>query len=309
MRWKNNSAIIEFILLGFSDNPRTKIILFVVFFIIFLIILIANLLIIIAALKDNSLQTPMYFFLVNLAFLDIWYSFTVFPRMLRDLLSLKKIISFQECVTQMYISFSIGQTECILIAVMAYDRYVAICYPLHYTTIINKSVCIMIATGTWICGFVLSISLVAVTMNLHFCGRNKINHFECEIPEIIALGCGDVTVIEFMSFVAGIILLLIPVTFITISYINIFRAILKLTTLSGQRKAFSTCASHMMVVVLFYGSLMSSYMKLRSSSSPDTVKKTAIIYGILNPMLNPLIYTLRNKEVKTALSKVRNKNI
>ncbi|KAM4626987.1 olfactory receptor 2B6-like [Discoglossus pictus] len=304
MLWENNSVVKEFILLGFSDNPRTQMTLFVVFLIIFLIILIANLLIIIAVLTEKSLQTPMYFFLVNFAFLDIWYSFTVFPRILRDLMSLKKIISFQDCVTQMYISFSIGETECILIAVMAYDRYVAICYPLHYTTIINKSICIMIVTGTWICGFVLSISLVAVTMNINFCGRNKLNHFECEIPEIIALGCGDVTVIKFMSFVAGIILLLIPITFITISYINIFRAILKITSLSGQRKALSTCASHMMVVVLFYGSLMSTYMKLRSSSSPDAVKQTAIIYGILIPLLNPLIYTLRNKDFKKALSKL-----
>ncbi|KAM4626909.1 olfactory receptor 10A7-like [Discoglossus pictus] len=309
MALKNGTIVSEFILLGLTSNPRILIAIFVIFLIIYLIILIGNCLIVTVTITDISLQTPMYFFLSNLSFLDICYSTSIVPRMLRDMMSTKKTISFPECAAQMYISLSLGETECILLAVMAYDRYVAICHPLHYTTIINRSVCIKIATGTWICGFLLAISHVALTMNSDFCGSNQINHFECEVPEVLMLGCGNKIIIEFVIFLVGVIILMIPVTFIIISYIKIIIAIFKISSSAGRQKAFSTCGSHIMVVILFYGSAMAAYMKPRSSSSPDSDKIIAIFYTVITPLLNPLIYTLRNKEVKTALKKISIKKI
>ncbi|XP_053546346.1 putative olfactory receptor 2B8 [Bombina bombina] len=306
---KNNTVVNEFILLGFSNNPQTQIILFLLFTIVYLIILVGNFLIITVTLTDKNLQTPMYLFLTNLSFLDICYSTSTVPRILRDLMSTKKAISFGQCAAQLYISLSLGETECILLAVMGYDRYIAICYPLHYTAIFNRTTCIRIAAGTWICGFLLSICHVALTLNVDLCGNNKINHFVCEVPEILSLGCENIILIEFVIFLVGVIILMIPITFIIISYIRIIIAILKITSSAGQQKAFSTCGSHMIVVTLFYGSAMAAYMKPHSKSLSDTNKIIAVFYFIITPMLNPLIFTLRNKEVKTALKKVRLKEI
>ncbi|KAM4626915.1 olfactory receptor 5V1-like [Discoglossus pictus] len=303
MALKNVTSITEFILLGLSNNPTTQMSLFVIFFLIYLIILIGNSLIITATLTNTNLQTPMYFFLNNLSFLDICYSTSTVPRMLRDLLSSDKRISAEECAAQLYISLSLGRTECILLTVMAYDRYVAICYPLHYTSIISRSVCIRIMAATWVSEFVLSIPDVAITFNKTHCNHNKINHFLCEMPELLSMGCGDVTTMKFMIFVDGVIVLIIPICFIIISYILIIKAILNISSSAGQQKAFSTCTSHILVVTLFYGSAMATYMKPRSSSNID--KMIAVFYVIIAPTLNPLIYTLRNKQVKTALRDIR----
>ncbi|XP_053327951.1 putative olfactory receptor 2B8 [Spea bombifrons] len=308
MAWENATVFTEFILLGLSSNQKTQMILFCIFLICYLIILIGNSVIIIVTLAENSLQTPMYFFLTNLSFLDICYSSSVVPRMLKDMLSAQKKISYAECVAQMYLSLSLGETECILLAIMAYDRYVAICYPLHYTSIMNKSVCIKMSVATWMCGFQLSILHVVLTWDTSLCGPNVINHFMCEVPEILALSCRSVALNEFVIFVIGVIVLMIPITIIIMSYVNIIFAILKITLSTKQIKAFSTCGSHVVVVTLFYGSAMATYMKPRSQSTPCTDKMFAIFYTIATPMLNPLIYTLRNKEVKKAV-KVRIQNI
>ncbi|KAM8934157.1 olfactory receptor 10A7-like [Pelodytes ibericus] len=307
MTWENNTDVVEFILLGLSNDPKIQVILFFILLEVYMIILIGNSVIILATATDVNLQTPMYFFLINLSFLDICYSSTIVPRMLKDFLSVKKVISFAECAAQLYIAHSFGVSECILLAVMAYDRYVAICYPLHYTITMCKSVCIQIASLTWILGFVLSIFDVALTLNVDICGHNKINHFLCEVPEILSLGCENEMIVEFTIFVTGIIILMIPVTFIVLSYIKIIMAILKMSSSAGQQKTFSTCASHMMVVSLFYGSVMATYMKPRSSSKPGTDKLTAVFYLIITPMLNPLIYTLRNKDMKQAVKKFKTK--
>ncbi|KAM4626916.1 putative olfactory receptor 2B8 [Discoglossus pictus] len=303
MAWENVTTVTKFILLGLSSSPTLQIFLFFSFFLIYLVILFGNSLIITVTRMDPNLQTPMYFFLNNLSFLDICYSTSTVPRMLRDLLSSDKSISVQECATQLYISLSLGRTECILLTVMAYDRYVAICYPLHYTSIINKTVCIKTMAATWLCAFVLSIPEVVEAFNITFCGHNEINHFLCEMPEILSLGCGDVTIMLYMIFVDGVISLITPVCLIIISYIKIVIAILKMSSTDGQRKAFSTCVSHVIVVTLFYGSAIATYMKPKSNF--DTDKMIAVFYLIITPTLNPLIYTLRNKEVKTALRKIR----
>ncbi|XP_068089269.1 olfactory receptor 2B6-like [Hyperolius riggenbachi] len=301
MAWKNDTYIKEFILLGLSSDPYLQNILFVIFLVTYLVILLANSLIILATVVDHSLHTPMYFFLINLSFVDICYSTSTIPRMLRDLLSAKKTISFEECVAQMYISLALGMTECIILAVMAYDRYIAIWIPLHYTTIIDATTCIKIATATWICGFLFAIFHVTLTWSVDLCGHNTINHFVCEVLGVLSIGCGNVTLVEFVIFVVGVLILVIPVSFIIITYIKIIRAILKISTLAGRKKAFSTCGSHIIVVTLFYGSAMATYMKPRSESSPDIDKHFAIFYLIVTPLLNPLVYTLRNKEVKSAL--------
>ncbi|XP_063788376.1 olfactory receptor 5AR1-like [Pseudophryne corroboree] len=305
MSWKNQTVVTEFILLGLSSEPRTKIILFFVFLYVYIIILIGNISIITLILSDVSLHTPMYFFLCNLSFVDLCYSSSTVPRMLKDLMSVKKTISYAECAAQMYISLSLGENECILLAVMAYDRYVAICYPLHYTTIMSKMVCVRLSISTWICGFLLSISHVSLTLSVDLCGNNEINHFLCEVPEILSLACENILFIEFIIFVVGVIILMTPVTFIVISYVQIIVSILKIASSAGQQKAFSTCGSHMMVVTMFYGSAMAAYMKPRSSSLPGTDKLIAIFYFIVTPMLNPMIYTLRNNDVKSAFLKCR----
>ncbi|KAG9461334.1 hypothetical protein GDO78_017216 [Eleutherodactylus coqui] len=304
MIWKNETILREFVLLGLSSDPKTQVALFILFTSVYTIILIGNFLIIVLVLTDANLHNPMYFFLSNLSFLDLCYSTSTLPRMLKDLMSVNKVISYGECVAQMYISLSLGVSECVLLVIMAYDRYVAICYPLHYTTIMSKMVCIRLAVGTWMCGFLLSVFLVTLTLKVDLCGHNKINHFLCEMLEILSLGCGNIILVELIIFIAGLIFLLTPVTFIVTSYVNIIVNILKIASSSGRRKAFSTCSSHMMVVAIFYGSAMASYMKPRSSSLPGTDKVIAVFYAIVTPMLNPMIYTLRNNDVKAAFVKL-----
>ncbi|KAG9464101.1 hypothetical protein GDO78_020496 [Eleutherodactylus coqui] len=307
MHLKNETLIREFILLGLSSDPKAQVALFILFTSVYTLILVGNVLIIVLILTDANLRTPMYFFLSNLSFLDLCFSTSTLPRMLKDLLSVNKIISYGECAAQMCISLSLGVCECVLLAVMAYDRYVAICYPLHYTIIMSKKVCIRLAVGTWMCGFFMSASLVTLTLNIDMCGHNVINHFICEVPEVLSLGCENIILVELIIYIIGIIILMIPVTFIVISYVNIILSILKIASSSGRRKAFSTCGSHMIVVVIFYGSVMASYMKPRSRSQPGTDKVITVFYAIVTPMFNPMIYTLRNNDVKAAFVKLLRK--
>ncbi|KAG9462913.1 hypothetical protein GDO78_022835, partial [Eleutherodactylus coqui] len=187
MQLQNVTILREFILLGLSSDPKTQVALFIIFTSMYIGIFIGNFLIIVLVLTDANLHTPMYFFLWNLSFLDLSYSTSTLPRTLKDLLSINKVISYGECAAQMSISLSLGQSECVLLAVMAYDRYVAICYPLHYTTIMSKKVCIRLAAGTWMCGFFMSASLVTLTLNVDLCGHNVINHFACEVTEVLSL--------------------------------------------------------------------------------------------------------------------------
>ncbi|XP_068089273.1 putative olfactory receptor 2B8 [Hyperolius riggenbachi] len=301
MAWKNDTSIKEFILLGLSTIPNVQNVLFVIFLVMYLVTIIANSLIILATVMDSRLHTPMYFFLRNLSFVDICYSSTSVPRMLRDLVSANKTISYEECIAQMCIVLSLGITECILLAVMAYDRYIAICYPLHYTTIITPITCIMTAVGVWVFGFLASIFHVMLTWIVDLCGHNTINHFMCELPEVLSLGCRKVTIVKSMIFVFSIVILIIPINFIIITFIKIIRAIFKMSASEGRKKAISTSASHIIVVTLFYGSAMAAYLKPQSESAADTDKFIGIFYTIVTPLLNPLVYTLRNKEVKSAL--------
>ncbi|XP_014381934.1 olfactory receptor 2G3-like [Alligator sinensis] len=302
--WGNSTSVSEFILLGFSSQPKTQLLLFLLFLTIYLVTLFGNSLLITLVGSDSRLHTPMYFFLANLSFLDISYTTTTVPQMLVHLLSTKKSISYGCCVAQMYIFLSLGITECILYAVMAYDRYVAICHPLHYTIIMNGSVCVKMATSSWACGFFFAMMHTGFTMHLPYCGPNEINHFFCEVPAILELACADIQVNELVDFVLGVILLMTPLSLILISYAFILAAILRISSAEGKIKAFSTCTSHITVVTLFYGAAMFMYMRPASSYSPERDKKFSLFYNVVSALLNPLIYSLRNKEVKGAVLKM-----
>ncbi|KAM4043863.1 olfactory receptor 2D3-like [Anomaloglossus baeobatrachus] len=307
MAENNVSAVTEFILLGLTDNSLVEITLFVIFLIIYIIIVTGNFLIVLVAITDIRLHNPMYFFLANLSCLDIIYSTSIIPRMLRDFLASRRNISMGECVTQMFMSLALAEVECILLAVMAYDRFVAICHPLHYTTIIRRTVCIRIALATWLSGFLLTIPSVISAWSVDRCGQNEINHFECEVTELIALACGNIVVIQLLKFILGSALLIIPTIFIISTYFRIIRSVLRIATSAGRKKAFSTCTSHIIVVTIFYGLPMFSYLNPRARTDTGTGKIYSVFYTTITPLLNPIIYTLRNNEIKTAVRKVTKK--
>ncbi|XP_059570980.1 olfactory receptor 2A12-like [Alligator mississippiensis] len=304
---KNKTSVSEFILLGFSSRPETQLLLFVLFLIIYLVTLFGNSLLIALVKTDSRLHTPMYFFLANLSFVDISYTTTTVPQMLFHLLSTKKSISFTSCVAQMYIFLSLAITECILYAVMAYDRYVAICHPLRYTIIMNRSVCIKMAISFWVSGFFFATLNTGFTMRLPYCNLNEINHFFCEVPAILKLACADTHLTELVVFVMAVIILLTPLSLILISYVFILEAILRISSGEGRFKTFSTCTSHITVVTLFYGAGIFMYMRPASSYSPERDKMFSLLYNVVSALLNPLIYSLRNKEVKAAVLKMMGK--
>ncbi|XP_059570932.1 putative olfactory receptor 2B3 [Alligator mississippiensis] len=305
--WVNTTSVSEFILLGFSSHPKMQLLLFVLFLAIYLATLFGNSLLIALVKTDSRLQTPMYFFLANLSFVDISYTTTTVPQMLVHLLSTKRSISYVACVAQMYIFLSLGISECILYAVMAYDRYVAICHPLHYTVIMNRSVCIKMAIGIWVCGFFFTTLILSFTMRLPYCNLNEINHFFSEVPAILKLSCADTRLTELVVFVSAVIVLLTLLALILISYVFILEAILRISSGEGRFKTFSTCTSHITVVTLFYGAAMFMYMRPASSYSLEWDKMFSLLYNVVSALLNPLIYSLRNKEVKAAVLKMMGK--
>ncbi|XP_029440520.1 olfactory receptor 2D2-like [Rhinatrema bivittatum] len=299
----NQTLVLEFILLGLSEKPELELVLFAVFLPVYLITLGANVLIIAVFCVDQHLHTPMYFFLCNLSVLDICYSSAYIPKSLKDFLSEKKTISFNGCAAQMYIALSLGVAECLFLAVMACDRYVAICHPLNYTVIMSWAVCMKTAAGTWIGGFLLSVVYVAFTLPLPFCGHNQINHFTCEVTAVLRLACTDIRKSEIAIFVMAVLVLIVPLSLIFLTYLHIIVAILRIRSADGRRRAFSTCTSHLTVVTLFFGTAMVMYLNPRSVVPAEKDKIFSLFYGAIIPMLNPLIYTLRNKEVKGALRK------
>nr|XP_033818243.1 olfactory receptor 13C9-like [Geotrypetes seraphini] len=302
MESENQTKVTEFVLLGLTDRPDIALILFLVVLLLYLVILSTNALIIIVICMNPNLHVPMYFFLCNLSSLDICYTSSSIPRMLKDIISEKKTISFGGCVVQMYISLSFGVVECILLMVMACDRYIAICYPLSYTSIMNKLVCVKLAVGTWITGFMISMIPMVWVLTLPFCGYNRVNHFMCEFITMVRLACIDIYPIELLIFVSGLLLLISPISVIIFTYIYIIVNIMKIQSADGRRKAFSTCSSHLTVVILFYGTGIGVYMKPRSLMS-EKDKIISLVYFVFTPMLNPLIYTLRNSDVVGALRK------
>ncbi|XP_034957491.1 olfactory receptor 2G3-like [Zootoca vivipara] len=308
MRPTNETVVWEFILLGFSNHPKMEPFLFAIFFFLYAATLLGNISIICLATADPHLHTPMYFFLQHLAFLNLCYTTAVVPKMLANLISTKKTISYHLCMLQTYISLFMGAAECLLLAVMAFDRYVAVCHPLRYTTIMSYRVCVKTAAASWTISFLVSV--VPLYLSLPpLCGPYVIDHVFCEAPILLHMICTDTTLNELLMLIGGAGTLMLPFILVLVSYSYIIAAIIRIRTTSGRHKAFSTCSSHLTVVTIYYGTGMFMYMRPKSFYSPENDKMISIFYAVINPMLNPIIYSFRNKEVKEALMRALGRNV
>lgn len=300
----NASTLQEFILLGFSDRPWLELPLFVVFLVSYVLTIFGNLAIILVSRLDPKLHTAMYFFLSNLSLLDLCFTTSTVPQMLVNIRSTRKVISYGGCVAQLFIFLALGSTECLLLAVMSFDRFIAICRPLHYSVIMRPRLCLQLATASWVSGFSNSVLQSTLTLQMPRCGRREVDHFFCEVPALLRLACVDTTANEAELFFVSVLFLLIPVTLILISYALIVQTVLRIQSAEGRRKAFGTCGSHLVVVSLFYGTAIYMYLQPPSPASKDRGKMVSLFYGMITPMLNPLIYTLRNKDVKGAFKRL-----
>ncbi|EHB11082.1 Olfactory receptor 10AG1 [Heterocephalus glaber] len=300
----NTTTLVEFVLLGFSDIPNLQSILFGTFLLMYLTILICNSLIILIAKVDPALQTPMYFFLSNFSLVEICYVTATIPRMLMDLCTQKGNISVVACATQMCFVLILGGTECLLLTAMAYDLYVAICHPLHYGLIMNPKFCVQIVAVCWISTVPVMIGQTCQIFALSFCGSNIIDHFFCDIPPVLKLACGDTFANEIAVYVVAVVFVTFPFLLIIISYGKIVCSILRMPLVGGRTKVFSTCSSHLTVVVLFYGTSSITYLQPKPRQAEDTGKLLSLFYTVLTPTLNPIIYSLRNKDIMLALRKL-----
>ncbi|XP_078504471.1 olfactory receptor 2D2-like [Lissotriton helveticus] len=308
MEKRNNSSVTEFLLLGLSEDPNMQGVLFVLFLVIYVVTVMGNLFLITVCIRDPRLHTPMYFFLANLSFIDICYSSVIVPNLLNQLI-VSKNMSFSRCAAQMYTYLLLGCTESMVLAIMAYDRYIAISFPLRYTSIINKFVCVVLMGVCWFSGSVMALLTMVFPLQLPLCGNNVIDHFFCEVMTFLKMACGDTFIAQMMFFVVGTFVLLTPSLFILISYIRIVITIMGLHSSEGRYKAFSTCASHLIVVTMVYGTAIFMHMKPVSKNFDNQEKMLSVFYTVMPSMMNPMIYSLRNKDVKMALYRVLWKNI
>ncbi|NXL04889.1 O1020 protein, partial [Mesembrinibis cayennensis] len=300
----NRTPSAEFVLSGFSEQGDVQAVLVMVFLVTYVVTLLGNLGMLVLIRLDAQLHTPMYFFLSSLSILDICYSSSITPRLLSDLLAERNVISYSACLTQFYFYAVFATAECYLLAAMAYDRYVAICSPLLYAISMSGRVCVLLVAGSYLAGIVNATIHTGFALRLSFCGPNIINHFYCEGPPLYAISCTDPTINEIMMFIVVGFNLFVTNLTILISYTYILATILRMSSAAGKHKAFSTCASHLTTVTLFYGSAASMYSRPSSRHSQDLDKVASVFYTVVIPMLNPLIYSLRNKEVKNALGRV-----
>ncbi|XP_015978259.1 olfactory receptor 1030-like [Rousettus aegyptiacus] len=306
---ENYTAVTEFILLGLTDRAELQPVLFVVFLVIYLVIVIGNVSMILLIRSDSRLHTPMYFFLSHLSFLDLCYTTTVAPQMLVNFLSKRKTISAIGCFIQFHFFIALVITEYYLLSTMAYDRYMAICKPLLYGPKMSRCVCISLVAISYGYGFANGLVQTVLMLRLSFCGPNEINHFYCADPPLLVLACSDTYVKETAMFVVAGSNLTCSLTLILISYVFIFTAILRIRSAEGRRKAFSTCGSHLTAVTIFYGTLFCMHLRPPSEAAVEQGKIVAVFYIFVSPMLNPLIYSLRNKDVKEAIRKVVQKKL
>ncbi|XP_074128334.1 olfactory receptor 2A1/2A42-like [Sminthopsis crassicaudata] len=300
----NKTTVTDFILLGFLVSPEMHLVLFGLFFLLYTFTLLGNGVILGLICLDSRLHTPMYFFLSQLAIVDISYASNTVPQMLANLLDPVKPITFAGCIMQTYLFLMFALIECILLVMMSYDRYVAICHPLRYTLIMSWRMCGALTITSWVCGSLLALVHVLLLLRLPFCGPREINHFFCEILSVLKLACADIWLNKMVIFVACVFILVVPLCLVLISYSHILGAILRIQSGEGRKKAFSTCSSHLCVVGLFFGSAIITYMAPNSRNSEEQQKILFLFYSFFNPTLNPLIYSLRNAEVKDALRRV-----
>ncbi|XP_059101630.1 olfactory receptor 9S13-like [Peromyscus eremicus] len=301
---RNYSEVTEFILLGFNAPPKFQVFLFLMFLIIYMVTVVGNVSMIIVIKMDSRLQTPMYFFLRNLSYLDLCYSTVIAPKTLANFLTSEKKISYNGCAAQFFFFALFVTTEGFLLAVMAFDRFSAICSPLLYPVHMSQKVCVQLVTGSYICGCINSIVQTGFTFSLRFCGENRLDHFFCDVPALIKISCVDTFVNEIVLFILSALIIISTTTIILVSYGYILSTVLKIPSTHGRSKTFSTCGSHIAVVSLFYGTVFFMYAQPGSISSPEKSKIVAVFYTLIIPMLNPLIYSLRNKDVKDAVKKI-----
>ncbi|XP_069057591.1 olfactory receptor 5AR1-like [Pleurodeles waltl] len=300
-------SVCYFVILGFPNLPHLQYMLFLIFLLIYLFALSGNLTISAVIYIDSHLHTCMYFFLANLSILDICYTSVIAPKLLRIFLSDDKSISFSGCMAQLYFFMSLGTTEYLILTIMAYDRYVAICKPLQYTVMMNKELCIYLAMSAWAIGFLVAAPNTALISSLLFCGSRKINHLFCDVTPLLTLSCSDTRITEIVIFLEGVFVCFNCFLLILISYVYIITSIFKISSRTGRTKAFSTCSAHLTSVTLYYGAIFCLYMRPTSSYSLDLGKFLSVIYTGVIPMLNPIIYSLRNKDFKKAVIKVQKK--
>lgn len=303
---ENSTEVTTFILLGLTDDPKLQVPLLLVFLFIYLITLIGNWGIMVIIHSDSHLHTPMYFFLSNLSFVDLVYSSAVAPKMVAALQSGNKVISYNGCAAQLFLFVGFATVEAYLLASMAYDRHAAIYRPLHYTSTVTTGVCALLTISSYACGLLNASIQTANTFRLSFCGSNEINHFFCDIPPLLALSCSNTHISKLVVFCVVGFNVFFTFLVILISYLFIYITIQKIHSAEGRKKAFSTCASHLTAVSIFYGSIIFMYLQPSSSQSMGMDKIASVFYSLVIPMLNPLIYSLRNKEVKNALWKILN---
>ncbi|XP_027706682.1 olfactory receptor 1I1 [Vombatus ursinus] len=300
----NHTSVSEFLLLGLSERPEQQWPLFGLFLSMYTVTIVGNLLIILAIYSDSHLHTPMYFFLSNLSIVDLCQASTTTPKMLINILTHSKAIPYAGCLIQMYSFHLFGTMDSFLLAVMAYDRFVAICHPLRYATIMSPQLCILFVGGPWGITNLQSVVHTSLMAKLTFCADNKIPHFFCDLMPLLKLSCSDTHINELVVLVFGIFMGISPLVCILLSYICIFRAVLRVPSAEGKRKAFSTCGSHLTVVLLFYGTIFAVYLQPSGPTSPEKDKAAAVMCAVVIPMLNPFIYSLRNRDMKGALRKL-----
>ncbi|XP_007437779.1 olfactory receptor 15-like [Python bivittatus] len=304
MEIENFTSESMLILVGLTNHRKEQILLFGVFLTIYLLTIFGNLMIIVLVQIDTQLHTPMYFFLSHLAAMEIVYVTSSSPQLLTHLMAGNGVISLTQCMLQGYIALSTGCTECLLLGVMAYDRYLAICKPLRYASAMDRKHRHLLATSCWITGSLYSLLSVVSILYHPFCGPSYINHFICELQFVLKFSCGDIKLTKAILNAVAAFLVMMPLSVILYSYGRILYSVTQMQSAAGWRKAFSTCSSHFVVVTLFYGSVISIYIIPQSTSDPDQDKQIAVLYVVVTPLLNPIIYTLRNKDVHRAMSKV-----
>ncbi|XP_063295405.1 olfactory receptor 5F1-like [Pelobates fuscus] len=299
----NQTNVRDFILLGLASTaaPYLQAFCFLLLLIMYIITLLGNLLLITVVRVNTQLQTPMYFFLTHLSIIDIAFSSTIVPKILANTLDQDKRISFLGCATQMYFHLALGATECLILAAMALDRYAAICKPLQYNTIMDNRLCLCLTTGSWTVCFLFTIMQTSFTFQLPYCKSNHVNHYFCEMPPLFRLSCRDTLFNEITVYIASGLFAISTFLLIFISYVHIFSNISNIKSNDGRYKAFSTCVSHLTVVFIYYGAIFFMYMRPQSSYSPNRDKIVSLLYTVVTPMLNPIIYSIRNKQVTSTI--------
>ncbi|XP_005341754.2 olfactory receptor 6C74 [Ictidomys tridecemlineatus] len=297
---RNHTKVTAFILLGLTDDPQLQVVVFLLLFFTYMLSVTGNLTIIALTLLDSHLKTPMYFFLRNFSFLEISFTTVCIPKFLVSMATGDKTISYNDCAAQLFFTILLGATEFFLLAAMSYDRYVAICKPLHYMTIMRSSVCNLLVFASWVSGFLIIFPPLIMGLQLDFCATNAVDHFFCDVSPILQLSCTDTDQIELMMLFSAILTLLVTLMLVILSYTHIIRTILRIPSSQQRKKAFSTCSSHMVVVSISYGSCIFMYVKPSAKERVSLNKGIALLSTSVAPMLNPFIYTLRNKQVKDA---------